>query len=227
MSISNWPTTERPREKLLGHGASALSDAELLAIFLRTGVKGKTAVDLSRDLLAHFGSISALLATDRENLGHFLGMGQAKYATLQAIRELSSRMLLEDLQRGDALTSPSSTKRYLQSLLGDQAQEVFCGLMLNNQHQVISCLTLARGTIDSANIYPREVVKACLAHNAAAVIFAHNHPSGSLTPSEADKSITRKLQQALITVDIRMLDHFIIADNRAVSMAELGLIDQF
>jgi DNA repair protein RadC len=225
MSISDWPTTERPREKLLNNGAAALSDAELLAIFLRTGAQGKTAVDLGRELLQHFGGISPLLSAELTSFRCFSGVGQAKYAAFQAIRELSSRMLLEDLQGGDALTSPSLTKRYLQSVLGGKPKELFWALLLNNQHQVINSLPLASGTLDSASIYPREVVKTCLAHNAAAVIFAHNHPSGSPTPSEADKAITHKLQQALRTVDIRVLDHLIIADNNAVSMAELGLID--
>lgn len=224
MSISNWPTTERPREKLLGKGAASLSDAELLAIFLRTGTNGKSAVDLGRDLLTHFGSISKLLASDQSSFTCLLGMGNAKYATLQAIRELSQRMLLEDIQRGQALTSPNASKQYLQSVLAHRQQEVFWALLLDNQHHILASQALAYGTLDSANIYPREVVKTCLVKNAAAVIFAHNHPSGSLTPSEADKAITRRLQGALQTVDIRLLDHIIVGDNRCVSMAELGLI---
>jgi len=224
MSISNWPATERPREKLLSKGPASLSDAELLAIFLRTGTHGKTAVDLGRSLLTHFGSISKLLATDQNSFTCLQGMGNAKYATLQAIRELSQRMLLEDIQRGQALTNPNASKQYLQSVLAHRQQEVFWALLLDNQHRILASQALAYGTLDSANIYPREVVKTCLEKNAAAVIFAHNHPSGSLTPSNADKAITRRLQDALQTVDIRLLDHIIVGDNSCVSMAELGLI---
>ena len=224
MSLSNWPSSERPREKLFNKGATALSDAELIAILLGTGTRGKTAIDLARELLNHFSNLSSLLAADFSEMQSIEGVGQAKFAIFQAIRELSQRSLLEDLCRGDALTSPSATKRYLQAVLGNQQQEVFWALMLDSQHQVLASEALSHGTIDAASVYPREVVKRCLKHNAAAVIFAHNHPSGALTPSESDKAITQKLKRALATVDIRMLDHLIIGHNRCCSMAELGLI---
>ncbi|MBT8148521.1 MAG: DNA repair protein RadC, partial [Gammaproteobacteria bacterium] len=152
------------------------------------------------------------------------GLGDAKFEMLQAIQEIYRRSMLESLQRSSALTSPDKTRSYLKQVLGHQQREIFWALFLDSQHQVIASEALAQGTIDSASIYPREVLKASLAHNAAALIFAHNHPSGSITPSEADKAITRRLQQALATVDIRVLDHIIVGGNRAVSMAELGLI---
>ena len=224
MSIATWPTTERPREKLIARGPHSLSDAELLAIFLRTGSRERSAIEIARALLDQFGGLSALLNAPRVEFVALHGLGDAKYAMLQAIQEISRRSMLEALQRSSALTSPDQTRAYLKNILGHQQREIFWALFLDSQHQVIASEALAHGTIDSASIYPREVLKASLSHNAAALIFAHNHPSGSLIPSEADKSITRRLQQALATVDIRVLDHIIVGGNRTVSMAELGLL---
>ena len=225
MPITDWPDEDRPREKLLRRGPAALSDAELLAIFLRTGVKGKTAVDLARDLLQEYGSLRALLEADFERFQRSLGLGAAKYASLQAVLEMARRHLKEELQRADALTSPELTRRFLAATLRAYPYEVFACLLLANQHRVIRFEELFRGTIDGASVYPREVVKVALAHNAAAVIFAHNHPSGVAEPSEADKFITQRLKQALGLLDIRVLDHFIVGDGlNAYSFAEHGLL---
>ena len=224
MAISDWPVAERPREKLLKRGAESLSDAELLAIFLRTGAPGLTAVDLARTLLNDFGSLRALLDADVRQfcLGH--GLGTAKYAQLQAVLEMSRRHLQEALERGEALTSPQLTRRYLLACLRDKRQEQFGCLFLDSQHRVIVFETLFYGTIDAACVYPREVVKKCLQHNAAAVILAHNHPSGVAEPSQADQRITRRLVDALALVDIRVLDHFVVGDGEVVSFAERGLL---
>jgi len=224
MSIQDWPEGDRPREKLLAQGAAVLSDAELLAIFLRTGIKGKTAVDLARDLLTEFGSLRALLQADCENFTRGKGLGTAKYAQLQAVLEMARRHTFEELDRGDILTSPEATRAYLSQQLRHYQHEVFACLFLDNQHHILEFEELFRGTIDSASVYPREVVKKALAHNAAAVIFAHNHPSGISEPSQADKLITDKLKQALALIDIRVLDHFIIGDGMPYSFAENGLL---
>jgi DNA repair protein RadC len=224
MPITDWPADERPREKLLQKGPESLSDAELLAIFLRVGMKGKTAVDLARDLLAEFGSLRALLESDFARFSRCPGLGMAKYAQLQAVLEMARRHLKETLRRESALTSPDLTRRYLTSHLRGYGHEVFGCLFLDNQHRVIEFEELFQGTIDGASVYPREVVKKALAFNAAAVIFAHNHPSGVAEPSEADKHITARLKQALNLIDIRVLDHFIVGDGDAFSFAEHGLI---
>lgn len=225
MSIADWPNEERPREKLLLRGPDSLSDAELLAIFLRTGIKGKTAVDLARDLLLEFGSLRALLEADFERFQRSPGLGSAKYASLQAVLEMARRHLRQELSRSDALTSPELTRRFLAATLRGYAYEVFACLLLDNQHRVIGFEELFRGTIDGASVYPREVVKLALDRNAAALIFAHNHPSGVAEPSEADKFITGRLKQALGLLDIRVLDHFIVGDGlNAFSFAEHGLI---
>ena len=224
MSIMDWPADERPREKLLLRGPDALTDAELLAIFLRTGTHGKTAVDLARDLLAEFGSLRALLSADLARFCQGHGLGNAKYAQLQAVLEMARRHFVEILQRGDTLTSPETTRAYLCAQLGGYTHEVFACLFLDNQHRIIELEELFRGTIDGASVYPREVAKRALHHNAAAVIFAHNHPSGIGEPSQADKRITEKLKQALGLLDIRVLDHFIIGDGQPYSFAEHGLI---
>ncbi|PKM37432.1 MAG: hypothetical protein CVV06_05960 [Gammaproteobacteria bacterium HGW-Gammaproteobacteria-10] len=224
MAIKDWPADERPREKLLQKGSNALTDAELLAIFLRTGTPGKSAVDLARDLLNDFGSLKALLDADRERFCQSAGLGPAKYAQLQAVLEMARRHFCEILQRGDALTSPDITRAYLSAQLRGYSYEVFACLFLDNQHRVLKLEELFRGTIDSASVYPREVAKAALQHNAAAVIFAHNHPSGISEPSQADRHITDKLKQALALFDIRVLDHFIIGDGLPYSFAEHGLI---
>jgi len=223
MPITDWPLEERPREKLLAQGSQALSDAELLAIFLRTGIRGKTAVDLSHDLLTGFDGLRQLLKADQQSFCQHPGLGQAKYAQLQAVLEMSRRYLFEGLQRGDALTSPQETREYLSGQLRDYAHEVFAVLFLDQRHRVIKFEEMFRGTIDGANVYPREVVKKALEHNAAAVIFAHNHPSGVAEPSQADERITQRLKDALSLVDIRVLDHFVVGEN-VVSFAERGLL---
>ena len=224
MPIKDWPAGERPREKLLARGPAALSDAELLAIFLRTGLPGKTAVDLARELLARHGGLGPLLALDRQAFCASPSLGAAKYAQLQAALEIARRHLAERLARGDALTSPETTRRYLASRLKGLAHEVFACLYLDNRHRVIEYEELFRGTLDSAAVHPREVVKAALAHNAAAIILAHNHPSGVAEPSQADQSLTRRLCEALGLVDIRVLDHLVVGDGETVSFAERGLL---
>ena len=224
MSIRNWPADERPREKLLQRGAAALTDAELLAIFLRTGTTGKSAVEMARGLLDEYGSLQALLAAEHERFCQSHGLGAAKYAQLQAVMEMARRHFAEILQRGNALTSPEITRAYLSAQLRGYSYEVFACLFLDNQHRVLQWEELFRGTIDGASVYPREVAKRALFHHAAAVIFAHNHPSGINEPSQADRQITEKLKQALALFDIRVLDHFIVGDGQPYSFAEHGLI---
>jgi len=224
MAITDWPEGERPREKLLLRGASSLSDAELLAIFLRTGVTGKSAVDLARELISHFGNLTKLFACSEQEFCDIHGMGQAKYVQLQAVLEMSRRALQEELQRGDALNSPRAVRDYLQLLLGGLQQEVFLVLFLDTQHRVIASEELFHGTLSQTSVYPREVVKRALAHNAAAVILAHNHPSGVAEPSQADQLITNALKQALGLVDVRVLDHFVVAMGRTLSFSERGLL---
>ena len=222
MPITDWPVSERPREKLLSQGAPALSDAELLAIFLRTGLPGCSAVDLARQLLTSFGSLRALLQADLRQFSAHAGLGPAKYAQLQAVLEMARRHLAQGMQRGDALSSPQDTERYLQAQLRDRDYEVYACLFLDNQNRVIRYRELFRGTIDAAAVYPREVVKQALAEGAAAVILAHNHPSGVAEPSGADRSITERLQQALGLMDIRVLDHLVVGDGHTVSFAQRG-----
>ena len=224
MAITDWPEGERPREKLLQKGAAALSDAELLAIFLRTGVVGKSAVDLARELLIRFGNLTQLFAASEADFCVIHGMGQAKFVQLQAVLEMSRRALNEEMQRGDALNSPRAVRDYLQLLLGSRPQEVFVVLFLDTQHRVIATEELFHGTLSQTSVYPREVVKRALAHNAAAVILAHNHPSGVAEPSQADQHLTQALKQALALVDVRVLDHFIVAGGRMHSFAETGLL---
>lgn len=224
MAITDWPAEERPREKLLAKGPSALTDAELLAIFLRTGVAGKSAVDMARELLADFGGLRPLLLADQAIFTQRHGLGTAKFAQLQAVLEMAKRHLSEQLQKTGALTSPALTQQYLSALLRDKPHEVFLGLFLDSQHQVIASVELAHGTIDGAAVYPREIVKQALSHNAAAVIFAHNHPSGIAEASQADKAITERLVKALAVVDIRVLDHIIVGDGEFTSFAEHGWI---
>ncbi|MGA8862578.1 MAG: DNA repair protein RadC [Gallionella sp.] len=224
MAIPDWPEGERPREKLLSRGAGSLSDAELLAIFLRTGVTGKSAVDLARDLVTRFGSLTQLFAAGEADFCAVHGMGQAKYVQLQAVLEMSRRALREELHRGDALNSPRAVRDYLQLLLGGRHQEVFMVLFLDTQHRVIASEELFHGTLSQTSVYPREVVKRALAHNAAAVILAHNHPSGVAEPSQSDKLLTDALKQALSLVDVRVLDHFVVAAGQTLSFAETGLL---
>ena len=224
MSITSWPEAERPREKLLARGPQALSDAELLAIFLRTGVAGKTAVDVARDLLTQFGSLRALFAAEHAELCAAPGLGDAKYAQLMAALELGRRHLGEALTRGAALESARDTREYLKACLRDQTHEVFCGLFLDNRHRVIAFEELFTGTLNGTAVYPREVVKHALRHNAAAVIFAHNHPSGVAEPSRADEVLTARLKEALALVDIQVLDHLVVGDGEMVSFSERGLL---
>lgn len=223
MPITDWPAGERPREKLLARGPEALSDAELLAIFLRTGVRGKTAVDLARELLAQFGGLRPLLQADQARFCAGTGLGLAKYAQLQAVLEMARRHLLEGLRRGDALACPDDTRRFLSARLRDYAYEVFACLFLDTRHRIIAFEELFRGTIDGASVHPREVVRRALAHNAAAVILAHNHPSGVAEPSQSDQHITRRLKDALALIDVRVLDHLVVGDE-LVSFAERGLL---
>ena len=223
MAISDWPAEDRPREKLLLKGSAALTDAELLAIVLRTGIQGKSAVDLARDLLHEFGSLRGLLTCQQQEFCQHKGLGSAKFAQLQAVLEMARRHLGESLRREVNLTSPTASREYLRSVLRDYPHEVFACLMLDNKHRVIALRELFSGSINSASVYPREVVKQALADNAAAVILAHNHPSGIAEPSQSDIQITRRLVDALALVDVRVLDHFIIGDE-VVCFSERGLI---
>lgn len=224
MRISDWPETERPREKLLRGGPASLSDAELLAIFLRSGVSGKTAVDVARELLLKFGGLRPLLVAGHSALCATPGLGDAKYAQLMAALEIGRRHLGEALTRGVALESSRDTVEYLKACLRDLTHEVFCGLFLDNRHRVIAFEELFAGTLNGTAVYPREVVRHALRHNAAAVIFAHNHPSGVAEPSRADEVLTTRLKEALALVDIRVLDHVVVGDGEMVSFSERGLL---
>ncbi len=224
MAITDWPAGERPREKLLQRGADSLSDAELLAIFLRTGVTGKSAVDLAREMLTQFGSLTKLIAASQKDFCAIHGMGQAKFVQLQAVVEMARRALQEEMRSGDALNSPGAVRDYLKLLLGGRAQEVFMVIFLDAQHRAISSEELFHGTLTQTSVYPREVVKRALYHNAAAVILAHNHPSGVAEPSQSDRMLTDALKQALALVDVRVLDHFIIAGTSCLSFAERGMV---
>ncbi|MEJ2575258.1 MAG: DNA repair protein RadC [Gammaproteobacteria bacterium] len=226
MAIKDWPRGERPRERLLALGPRALSDAELLAIFLRTGVPGRSAVDLARELLQAFGGLGPLLRADRQAFCAAPGLGPAKFALLQAATEMAERHLGEQLARGEALTSPGDTRRYLRARLQHHPYEVFAALFLDNRHRVIAYEELFRGTIDGAQVHPREVVRRALQHNAAALILAHNHPSGVSEPSQADRRITERLGAALALIDVRVLDHLVVGHGEATSLAELGLLGQ-
>ena len=222
MSIKHWPLEERPREKLLTQGAIALSDAELLAVCLGSGVRGQSAVDLGRDLLKSAGSLRALLSAEADT--RLSGMGAAKVARLKAALELARRCLSEDLRRLPSLRDPAETSAFLHAQLGSQPVEIFACVFLDNRHRVIAFEELFRGTIDAAAVYPREVVRACLKHNAAAVILAHNHPSGESDPSEHDQSITSELSQALALINVCVLDHFIVGASGCISMVQRGLL---
>ena len=221
MAISSWPAAERPRERLLERGAGYLTDAELVAVLLRTGVRGKSAVELARELLARFGGIAGMLAA---KLGAVKGLGPAKRAQLAAALELARRAIGEDLKAGALLTSPGAVRDYLRLSIGARQQEVFVCIWLDAQHRVIRFEEPFRGTLTQTSVYPREIVKSALEANAAAVIFAHNHPSGAAQPSQADELLTRSLKEALALVDIKVLDHFIVAGNQAISFAERGLV---
>ncbi|AQT61340.1 DNA repair protein RadC [Cellvibrio sp. PSBB023] len=224
MSIAHWPATERPREKLLSLGPRALSDAELLAIFLRVGCVGKSAVDLARELLQQYGGLRQLLEASQSEFCKGLGLGNAKYAQLQAVLEMGRRHLSASMKAGDLLTSPDLVRSYLSAHLRHQPREVFAVLFLDNQNRLITYEELFFGTIDGASVYPREVVRRALAHNCAAVILAHNHPSGVAEPSQADCRITQHLQAALDLIDVRVIDHMVVGDAEVISFAERGLL---
>lgn len=221
-TIRDWPEAERPRERLLGAGPGALSDAELLAIFLRTGMAGESAVDLARRLLREFGGLRALLQADRSRFCAQPGLGPAKFAQLQAVLEMARRHLAEALQRGPALQDPDAVAAYLVHQLRELRHEVFAVLLLDTQHRVLTFERLSEGTLDSAHVYAREVVRRALQHHAAAVIFAHNHPSGVAEPSQADRQLTVRLRDALALVDVRVLDHLVVGDGPPVSFARRG-----
>lgn len=223
MSIRHWPEGERPREKLLARGSAALSDAELLAVLLGSGVRGKDAIALGRELLTRAGSLGALLGGPDQDI-RASGLGPAKRARIAAVLELARRSLAEQLAERRSLDSPSDSGDYLTARLRHLPYEVFGCLYLDNRHRVLAFEELFRGTIDGASVHPREVVRACLRHNAAAVIFAHNHPSGIAEPSAADQAITRELGQALRLVGVRVLDHLVIGQAQPVSMAARGLL---
>ncbi|MCK0506365.1 RadC family protein [Aromatoleum anaerobium] len=225
MAITDWPENERPREKLLTRGTSALSDAELLALFLRVGMRGKSAVDLARELLQQFGSLTRLCAASAAEFSAIPGMGLAKYAQLQAVMELARRALAEQMNDADVFESPLAVRNWLRLRIGSLPHEVFHVLLLDARNRLIEAVELFRGTLTQTSVYPREVVKLALARNAAAVILAHNHPSGAAEPSPADELLTRSLKQALELVDIRVLDHFIVtAHAQPLSFAERGLL---
>jgi len=222
MAIADWPESERPRERLLSQGAGALSDAELVAVLLRTGVRGKSAVDLGRELIERFQGIGGLL--DRIANEDVTGIGAAKRAQFVAAVELARRSLGEQMRKRSALTSPGAVRDYLRLALAGKPHEVFVCIWLDAQHRVIDCVETFRGTLTQTSVYPREIVKAALAANAAAVIFAHNHRSGAAQPSQADELLTRNLKDALALVEVKVLDHFIVAGNQAISFAERGLL---
>jgi DNA repair protein RadC len=222
MTIRDWPDDERPREKLFGRGPNALSDAELLAVFLGSGLRGQSAVDLGRALLQRHGGLRALLDLAPMELQRERGLGPARSARLLAALELASRHLAADLARGEALSDPTRAGHYFRSRLRGHPHEVFACLFLDTRHRAIAFEELFRGTIDGAEVHPREVVRRCLAHNAAAVILGHNHPSGVAEASAADRAITRRLSEALALIEVRVLDHFIVGDGPALSFAARG-----
>lgn len=224
MAITDWPASERPREKLIELGVEALSDAELLAIFLRVGVSGKSAVDLARDLLVQFGSLNGVYAASEKQISSVHGMGVSKYAQLQAVFEMSRRALSEKIQEKDILSSPQQVRDYLRLTLANQRHEVFMVLFLDVQNRLIETEEMFRGSLTQTSVYPREVVKRALHYNAASVMFAHNHPSGVAKQSRADEMITNELKKALALVDVKMLDHFIVAGNQTLSFVEIGLL---
>jgi len=224
MAITDWPASERPREKLIACGAQALSDAELLAIFLRVGVVGKSAVDLARDLLLQFGSLNGVYAASKKEISLVHGIGVSKYVQLQAVFEMSQRALSEQIQERDILSSPQQVRDYLKLKLSNQLKEVFVVLFLDAQNRLVATEEMFTGTLTQTSVYPREVVKRALHFNAAAVMFAHNHPSGIAKQSRADEMITQELKKALALVDVRVLDHFIVAGNETLSFVEAGLL---
>jgi len=224
MAIRDWPAEERPREKLLQHGVERLSDAELLAVLFGSGCRGKSAVDLGAELVRAFGSLRGLMTAGLTVCHATPGLGARRFGLMQAALELSRRHYQQEATAGPLLGSPAATRVFLVSRLRDLPYEVFCALFLDNRHRLIAFDELFRGTIDGASVHPREVVRQALSRNAAAVILAHNHPSGVAEPSQADELITLRLKDALGLVDIRVLDHLIVGDNRCVSLAERGVL---
>ena len=222
MAIPDWPAEHRPRERLIALGASALSDAELLAVFLRVGVSGKTAVDLGRDMLGHFGSLAALFGATLSSFSALNGLGPAKFAQLQAVLELARRASSELLKAGITLSAPEAVRHYLQLVFANKPYEVFLVLFLDTRNRLIAADEMFRGTLTHTSVYPREVVKAALTHNAASVILAHNHPSGETDPSQSDIDLTNILQKALMLIEVRVLDHFVVAGSKLYSFAEQG-----
>jgi DNA repair protein RadC len=222
MHIRDWPEDERPREKLIAHGGASLSDAELLAIFIGCGVRGQSAVDLGRQLLSECGGLRGMLDRPAPELAKLRGLGKARVCALLAALELGTRHLGQQLQRGEAFTDPEQAGTYFSRKLRALPHEVFACLFLDSRHRVIAYEELFRGTLDGSEVHPREVARRCLTHNAAAVIFGHNHPSGNPEPSAADRAVTARLKQALALVEVRVLDHFIVGDGPATSMAQRG-----
>lgn len=224
MRIRDWPNSERPREKLLQRGPGALSDAELLAIFLGSGLPGRDAVQTGRELLEAHGPLRVLLDHSPADLARLPGLGPARACQLAAALELGNRHLAAALERGDALTDPIAAGRYFARRLRPRKHEVFAALFLDTRHRALAFEELFAGTIDGAEVHPREVVRRALTYNAAAVIVGHNHPSGCADPSAADRAVTQRLKQALALVEIRLLDHFVVGDGEPVSMAARGLV---
>ena len=222
MRLTDWPAEDRPREKLLARGPESLTDAELLAIFLRTGVSGKNAVELAGELLTSFGSLRALLTANKADYCARPGLGEASFVQLQAVMEMARRHMAETLKRDDAFTQPEQVKRYLMAKLRDCRRELFLCLFMDNQHRLIASEVMFEGTINASAVYPREVVLKALEHNASAVIFAHNHPSGSVEPSAADITMTKRLKDALALIEVRVLDHIIVGDGATYAMSEHG-----
>jgi len=219
-----WPEGDRPREKLLKKGAGSLSDSELLAIFLRTGTHGKNVIELSREIIQHFGGLKGLLAASEKEFCSIKGLGRAKYVQLQACLEMSQRHIEEEIALQDAIENPQQVKQYVQSRLTGKPNEIFAVMFLNNQHQVLAFEELFFGTVNASSVHPRVVVQRCLAHNAAAVIVTHNHPSGIAEPSLSDIDITQTLKSALNLIDVRLLDHLVVASHQVTSLAERGQV---
>jgi len=223
-SLNSWPKKEKPREKLIQSGASSLSDSELLAIFLRTGIAGKNVIELAREIIQHFGSLKNLFSASEEEFCQIKGLGRAKFVQLQACIEMSQRYLKEQIIKQNAMENPNQVKEYVQSRLMNKTNEVFAAIFLDNQHHVIAFEELFFGTINASSVHPRVILQGCLKHNAAAVIVAHNHPSGVAEPSISDIDITATIKAALNLIDVRLLDHLVVASHRVVSLAERGQI---
>ena len=224
MLLKDLPQEARPREKLLSRGAAALSDAELLALLLRSGIQGKNVLQLAQELVDRFGGVAGLLHTPAESLKTVKGLGPAKRAELVAVLELARRALAQQLTQKPLFNTPQAVRDYLQLQLGGLHHEVFAVLFLDSQHRLIALEEMFRGTLTQTSVYPREVVKQALTLNASSVVLAHNHPSGTAQPSRADEALTQTLKAALALVDVRVLDHFVVTASQAVSMAELGLV---